>query len=171
VSNFITPPRYQRGFTLIEIVLALAIAGLIMVIVLIALSGAQRARRDTERKRHLASFIGLMQDYAANNFGAVPPRTQAEADAFVGASFSAYKDPSDGNAYDVEVQDFYVAHTLDPYLGQIMFLNGHRCARPGDPPGNIADVAPGAPAPITSPIFVAVLTLESGGPYCLDNGR
>src|SRR5690242_14161062 len=40
----------RGGFTLIEIMLVLAIAGLIMVIVFIAVRGAQRSQRDRARQ-------------------------------------------------------------------------------------------------------------------------
>lgn len=60
--------KKSEGFTLIEIVLVLAIAGLILVIVFLAVAGAQRARRDTGRKdavnRADAEFGKLVSDGA-----------------------------------------------------------------------------------------------------------
>ena len=49
------------GFTLIEVTLVLAIAGLIMLIVFLALAGAQRARRDTQRKRDAGRILAAME--------------------------------------------------------------------------------------------------------------
>ena len=58
--------RKAAGFTLIELVLVLAIAGLILVIVFLAVAGAQRSRRDTGRKdvvnRTVAEYDQLVAD-------------------------------------------------------------------------------------------------------------
>lgn len=60
----------DEGFTLIEVVLVLAIAGLIMVIVFLAVGGAQRTRRDTARKNNAGRVLSAMESYASNNGGA-----------------------------------------------------------------------------------------------------
>lgn len=62
-------PKKQTGFTLIEIVIVLAIAALIMVIVFLAISGAQRARRDTAMKDAAAKLLAANEQYAGNNNG------------------------------------------------------------------------------------------------------
>ena len=59
----------SKGFTLIEIVLVLAIAGLIMVIVFLAVAGAQRARRDTQRRTDAGRFLAAIEQCASNNNG------------------------------------------------------------------------------------------------------
>ena len=46
--------RTKKGFTIIEVVLVLAIAGLIFLMVFIALPQLQRAQRDTQRRNDLA---------------------------------------------------------------------------------------------------------------------
>ncbi len=58
---------YERAFTIIEVVLVLAIAGLIFLMVFIALPALQRAQRNTERKRQVdVVFTGVI-DYQKNN--------------------------------------------------------------------------------------------------------
>ncbi len=59
----------KRGFTLIEIVLVLAIAALIMLIVFLAVGGAQRTRRDAARKNNAGRILSAMESYASNNNG------------------------------------------------------------------------------------------------------
>lgn len=59
----------SKGFTLIEIVLVLAIAGLIFALVFLAVAGAQRARRDTERKSSAARMIAAAEQLASNHNG------------------------------------------------------------------------------------------------------
>lgn len=66
----------EKGFTLIEIVLVLAIAGLIMVIVFLAVSGAQRSRRDTQRKNDLSRVAAQLEQFASNSNGVYPTTTE-----------------------------------------------------------------------------------------------
>lgn len=47
----------RSGFTIIEVVLVLAIAGLIFLMVFVALPALQRNQRDTQRKNDLAIFV------------------------------------------------------------------------------------------------------------------
>jgi prepilin-type N-terminal cleavage/methylation domain-containing protein len=62
--------KKDKGFTLIEIVIVLAIAALIMVIVFLAIGGAQRARRNTARVNDVGQVAAAMEQYASNNNGA-----------------------------------------------------------------------------------------------------
>lgn len=62
----------HKGFTIIEVVLVLAIAGLIFLMVFIALPALQRNQRDTQRKSDLNLFVDALQRYAANNKGQYP---------------------------------------------------------------------------------------------------
>ena len=48
-----TDPGTRGGFTIIEVVLVLAIAGLIFLMVFIALPALQRSQRDTQRRNDL----------------------------------------------------------------------------------------------------------------------
>lgn len=52
-----TKPNKTQGFTIIEVVLVLAIAGLIFLMVFIALPALQRSQRDTQRRDDVARFI------------------------------------------------------------------------------------------------------------------
>ena len=73
----IIPPSKKSGFTLIEIVIVLAIAALIMVIVFVAVQGAQRSRRDTTVRNNAAQTLAAMEKYASNNSGVYPTATLA----------------------------------------------------------------------------------------------
>ena len=55
----------KKGFTIIEVVLVLAIAGLIFLMVFLALPALQRAQRDTQRKQDVAA----LHNWKANNKG------------------------------------------------------------------------------------------------------
>ena len=54
------PRIVENDFMLIEIVLVLAIAGLLLVLVFLAVSGAQRSQRDMERKTDLGLLFGAI---------------------------------------------------------------------------------------------------------------
>lgn len=62
----------NKGFTIIEVVLVLAIAGLIFVIVFLAVPQLQASRRDTQRRNDVGRVIAALQDYAGNNNGRYP---------------------------------------------------------------------------------------------------
>lgn len=62
----------KKGFTIIEVVLVLAIAGLIFTMVFVALPALQRSQRDNARRDDMLSFISNVKKYQMNNRGALP---------------------------------------------------------------------------------------------------
>ena len=62
----------QKGFTLVELVIVLAIAALILAGVLLAVGGAQRSQRDTARKAIAGRMATALENYAYNNSGGYP---------------------------------------------------------------------------------------------------
>ena len=61
-----------RGFTIIEVVLVLAVAGLIFLMVFLALPALQRSQRDIARKSWSSNLIANLENARANNKGAIP---------------------------------------------------------------------------------------------------
>ncbi len=62
----------RSGFTIIEVSLVLALAGLIFLMVFIALPALQRTQRDAERREELSMITQTIKDYQENNRGALP---------------------------------------------------------------------------------------------------
>ncbi|MDO5481236.1 MAG: type II secretion system protein [Candidatus Saccharibacteria bacterium] len=62
----------KSGFTIIEVVLVLAIAGLIFLMVFIALPALQRSQRDTQRRDDMSRLSSQITQYQANNRGQTP---------------------------------------------------------------------------------------------------
>ncbi|MBQ8992509.1 type II secretion system protein [Candidatus Saccharibacteria bacterium] len=62
----------KRGFTIIEVVLVLAIAGLIFLMVFLALPALQRSQKDTQRRNSLGEFRTQIVQYQSNNNGRLP---------------------------------------------------------------------------------------------------
>jgi prepilin-type N-terminal cleavage/methylation domain-containing protein len=61
-----------RGFTIIEVVLVLAIAALIFLMIFIALPALQRGQRDTARKQDVGTVASAINTYRSNHRGSVP---------------------------------------------------------------------------------------------------
>jgi prepilin-type N-terminal cleavage/methylation domain-containing protein len=133
----------QKGFTLIEIVIVLAIAALVLAGVLIAVSGAQKSRRDTQRKDDVGKIASYLEQYASNNNGDSPP---ADGTGFNGNYGQNLKDPSSGDVYTIGTTD-------DRTAGQIQYLPGVDCAG----------------ADSGSRVYALKYTLEQGGTYCTTN--
>ena len=59
--------KQRKAFTIIEVVLVLAIAGLIFLMVFIALPALQRSQRNTRRRQDISRVATAVNDYQANN--------------------------------------------------------------------------------------------------------
>ncbi|MEO6513196.1 MAG: type II secretion system protein [Candidatus Saccharimonadales bacterium] len=62
----------QKGFTIIEVMIVLAIAGLIMLIVFLAVPALQRNSRNTQYKNDAASILAAASEFTNNNNGTIP---------------------------------------------------------------------------------------------------
>ena len=65
--------KNKQGFTIIEVVLVLAVAGLIFAMVFIALPSLQASQRDTQRRQDSAIIATAVRDYMKHNHGQLPP--------------------------------------------------------------------------------------------------
>lgn len=64
--------KQEKGFTIIEVLIVLAIAGLIVLIVFLAVPALQRNSRNTQRKNDVSALVGAVQEYMNNNNGKTP---------------------------------------------------------------------------------------------------
>jgi len=74
--------RKSKGFTIIEVVLVLAIAGLIFMMVFIAVPAMSRSANDLQRKKDLTRLNQALTSYQSNNNGKLPS-TVADWNGFV----------------------------------------------------------------------------------------
>ena len=100
--------KSKKGFTIIEVVLVLAIAGLIFLMVFIALPALQRSQRDTQRRDDMSRFMSQLSQYQANNAGKVTGNNSSSAadyQDFIGkylkVGTDSFADPSTGADYHV----------------------------------------------------------------------
>ena len=91
----------KKGFTIIEVVLVLAIAGLIFLMVFIALPALQRSQRDTQRRDDMARFMSQLNQYQANNAGKVPSDYTSFINQYLKAGGDSFADPSTGTDYTI----------------------------------------------------------------------
>jgi prepilin-type N-terminal cleavage/methylation domain-containing protein len=82
--------KREKGFTIIEVLIVLAIAGVIMLVVFLAVPALQRNSHNTTRKSDVAHLAGLINEYAANNTGALPTSIVAGAAAVPPAANTLY---------------------------------------------------------------------------------
>jgi prepilin-type N-terminal cleavage/methylation domain-containing protein len=64
--------KKQEGFTIIEVLIVLAIAGLILLIVFLAVPALQRNSRNTSRRNDVAKLLGLISEHASSTNGGLP---------------------------------------------------------------------------------------------------
>jgi prepilin-type N-terminal cleavage/methylation domain-containing protein len=64
-----------KGFTIVEVMIVLAIAGLIMLIVFLAVPALQRNSRNTARRNDASRIAAAVNNYVANNNGQQPVAT------------------------------------------------------------------------------------------------
>lgn len=72
----------KKGFTIIEVVLVLAIAGLIFLMVFIAFPALQRSQRDTQRTDDMARVQAALMNWQNNHSNNLPGESTFNADAF-----------------------------------------------------------------------------------------
>jgi prepilin-type N-terminal cleavage/methylation domain-containing protein len=66
----------KKGFTIIEVLIVLAIAGVIMLVVFLTVPQLQRYSRNTQRKSDIVKLLGAVSEYESNNLGTLPASGQ-----------------------------------------------------------------------------------------------
>lgn len=74
--------KSQKGFTIIEVMIVLAIAGLILLIVFLAVPALQRNQRNSARRGDASRLAASIIGFVANNSGAIPA-TAADATSII----------------------------------------------------------------------------------------
>ncbi|HEU5004981.1 MAG TPA: type II secretion system protein [Candidatus Saccharimonadales bacterium] len=139
----------QSGFTIIEVTIVLAIAGLIMAIVFVAVPALERSARNTQRKNDASNLSGLVSEYASNHAGVLPAQYSDMSSLTSGQHWSIMDTtptltstiPGSGGAYGSTTQlVIYKGATCDPQTGAITsnpsdrsFAIGYQIETTGDP--------------------------------------
>ena len=172
----------KPAFTIIEVVLVLAIAGLIFLMVFIALPALQRSQRDTARKNDVALVSSAIKSWRSNNrgvalksetalditdhdddgteWGFAPNSTQLgpylqDVLSDNTTTVGIYDAGNSGGSYRVGPSDTE---------GHITVSAGRRCPSSNSPTNNTYQMITGKPSDAA-----VIVVLETGGFYCLDS--
>jgi len=83
--------KKNQGFTIIEVMIVLAIAGLILLIVFLAVPALQRNARNTSIKNDASAIAAAVTEYESNNSGTTPTGVAATQ---IGAATASQQGPS-----------------------------------------------------------------------------
>jgi prepilin-type N-terminal cleavage/methylation domain-containing protein len=78
--------KRNEGFTIIEVMIVLAIAGLIMLIVFLAVPALQRNSRNTQAKNAASAVLATVNEYQNNNNGGNPTTVAIATDGTITVS-------------------------------------------------------------------------------------
>ena len=177
----------KKGFTIIEVVLVLAIAGLIFLMVFIALPALQRSQRNTQRRQDMSRFVSAITTYASNNKGKLPfegaqsngaptsyddENTEWVKKYIMAGNVEEFQDP-DGTyyaftraytgaaAYNNNQADLSSSITTSTYANHhvVVAVPGHSC---GDGEGRVQKAS-------GDRFFALFMVLEGGSITCADN--
>jgi prepilin-type N-terminal cleavage/methylation domain-containing protein len=159
--------RKTEGFTIIEVVLVLAIAGLIFLIVFLALPALQRSQRDTQRKNDVSRMMSQLTQYQSNHQGNLPSGTGSGAwdasfvNAYLTNTGQTFNDPQSGSAYTVDVKGSTIPSTaVSGTTGNIFIYTNAKCD---------GSTASGMSTGSGSRSVAALMFLEQGGSLCQNN--
>lgn len=103
----------KQGFTIIEVVLVLAIAGLIFLMVFVALPALQRSQRDTARRNDLSRVDTSLVQYQTNNQGTNNGSNLPVAGDFSPSQSSAFPDNCKTDSACTFVRNYMNSGTAD----------------------------------------------------------
>lgn len=167
--------KRQEGFTIIEVMIVLAIAGLIMVIVFLAIPQLQRSQRNTKAKDVVNRMKASLEEFAGNNNGKYP------WDASSGAWSSGTTYNLSGTTADATFASRYLKNVdvKNPRTGNDMkMLYTTTIAQPA-PDTDVINVTRSSKcdgetvitvSPASSRQYTLSFALEGGAVYCVDNG-
>ena len=166
--------KTKKGFTIIEVVLVLAIAGLIFLMVFIALPALQRSQRDTQRRNDYSMLSTAVTSYISNNGGKVSKLANGDnsyrsltPNKWINADG---KDPN-GDDYTVIACTFKswnggkcnAGAKATPAAGRVYIITSANCTGTDSQGNSMPATANGVRK------FVIYGYLESGGFYCQEN--
>lgn len=159
--------KQQKGFTIIEVVLVLAIAGLIFLMVFIALPALQRNQRDSQRQTDMSRLQTAVVNYSNSNRGALPTNWGTFVNSYMTVGGDTFIDPSGATSAQGASQTTYqlVANTDNPIdnpfsesQNVIYYSVGYVCGPSAD------SLASGGSRKVAFRV-----ALEGGGYHCVNN--
>ncbi len=156
--------KSSQGFTIIEVMIVLAIAGLILGVVLVAIPQLQKNQRNESRKSVLARISAEVDNYIGNNEGVVPTAGTNATTGFTTGFKTRYINTATGKTFDkpgggAYVYEDFSASATSIVKDHIAYKAGGKC---------VGELPSGTGASATRNFAIAV-GLEGGSSYCVDN--
>lgn len=156
--------KKEKGFTIIEVLIVLAIAGLILLVVFLAVPALQRNARNTQRTTDVGNILSAVNEYVGNNNGQLP------ADGGTGGSGSSLTIGASGsNTVPVNLGYYGAANVAITNNSASNLTNANNTDTVRVVKGAICDSAAIGNATVTgasSRSVVALYTLENGSKQC-----
>lgn len=119
--------KRNEGFTIIEVLIVLAIAGLILLIVFLAVPALQRNSRNTQMKNSAAAVLGAVSEYTNNNNGTLPGDGDITVDTDTGTVTVGDSDHAQATAKVQAGYSVSTGATMPTSVGTIVINLGHKC--------------------------------------------
>ena len=115
--------KSNAGFTIIEVMIVLAIAGLILLIVFLAVPALQRNSRNTQRKNDISAILSGISEFESNNSGVLPTKaTYANGTVTLGCAA--------GSCTTADVKVGYFTGGIGTGSGQVNVLSAYAATGP-----------------------------------------
>lgn len=176
--QYMAAQNNKSGFTIIEVLIVLAIASFILTMVFLAVPALQASQRDARRKRELTIFYNAVKEYQRNNripgknpFDAANTGDEAKFEGFI----NDYLGP-EFDQYDIVLKSQHDDHKLMYADDTIVFYPRHFCpTNPTEAPDGSFDLPGHAVTGWgTHPqhAWAVLVSLERPKSYlCLDQGN
>jgi prepilin-type N-terminal cleavage/methylation domain-containing protein len=155
----------DRGFTIIEVLIVLAIAGLIMLMVFLAVPKLQASARDSRRRTDLTLFYNAVREYQLVRGSTKSPFVDKTTDQ---AKFDKFVDDYVGDTfdeYDIYLADDGESHSFDIVVDKIIYFPLHYC------PDNETEQVSGKYNHSNNAFAVLIGTERTNSYACLDQGN
>jgi prepilin-type N-terminal cleavage/methylation domain-containing protein len=153
----------KEGFTIIEVLIVLAIAGLILLVVFLAVPALQRNARNTSRKEDVASILGGYSEYTNNNNGNLPASISVASGTLTVGAAGSNQVPVALGYYTTVTQATYASNGNNnaTTTDTVVVVTGAEC----DP--DAADI--GKPIAASARAFAAIYTAEPSAKLCVES--
>ena len=151
----------QPGFTLVELIIVIAIGGLIVTLAFYGISQGQREKRDDARRSDASHYLLAAKQWASENNGILPANpayAAAVVTTYITAGSASFNDP-DGSPWVIKFATAAMLPVTPDANPDMWVASGATCDY-----GTPAGIAAGGARQ-----FAVAVALEAGGSYCVSN--